>query len=531
MLAMDGSVISGRFSLEERLPDQGRFEVHRGIELSSRRRVVIRFLPAAESVARTEIEKAARAMMRLPHPGIVPVLDVGAHLGRPFLVTPTVEGTTLAQLLARPEPVAMTDALRILAQVGEALEHAHKGGVVHGALSPASIMIAREGRALLTDCGFAHWIELVTSNRPSSIPPPLPSITADLEALRHLAHQLIGEKRTSMAPGPAGTSVAPGPATTSPGARPGGPPPPPAASVPPMRHSAPPMRSSAPPVQPTPPLVALAASQTPPPTPSVPSAPVLAGAAPGSLPPVRPNQRISMPIQVARAPTTASEMLTEIAEIVEPEAAKARPPALKSSAVKEDRTLIDGTIPMRVLPPETLDADPVIISNDAGEAGGIDERLVPKQILLARRALAWSKTQLQREELRGLRQKIGPAARRAQALGKEWLARAIELWHRLDRPEPAEGEEPSLMELEAAGVTRWQRLSLAQRAIVVAGAAVLLLIVISWLGGSSPTSTSKNGARVEAVQAAPAPALVAPQGPEKEKKKSNVELLREGKLR
>lgn len=238
-----------------------------------------------------------------------------------------------------------------------------------------------------------------------------------------------------------------------------------------------------------------------------------------------------MPIQVARPPTTASEMLTEIAEIVEPEAAKARPPALKPNVVKEDRTLIDGTIPMRALPPETLDADPVIISNDAGEAGDIDERLVPKQILLARRALAWSKTQLERKELRGLRQKIGPAARKAESLGKEWLARGIALWHRLDRPEPAAGEEPSLMELEAAGVTRWQRLSLAQRAIVVAGAAVLLLIVISWLGGSSPTGTSKNGARVEAVQAAPAPALIAPEGPEKEKKKSNVELLREGKLR
>src|SRR5262249_42814219 len=89
----------------------------------------------------------------LKHPNICVLYDVGLYDGKDFLVMEYVEGITLAQRLAKGRlPVA--DALKIALEMADALDKAHRSGVVHRDLKPSNIMLTAEGTKLL-DFGLA----------------------------------------------------------------------------------------------------------------------------------------------------------------------------------------------------------------------------------------------------------------------------------------------------------------------------------------------------------------------------------------
>src|SRR5262249_40129467 len=84
--------------------------------------------------------REARSAAGLSHPGIVPVYDVGRAGSVPYIVSAYVEGGTLAANLARHR-LDPREAAQVVAQVAEALEHAHRNGVVHRDLKPSNIML------------------------------------------------------------------------------------------------------------------------------------------------------------------------------------------------------------------------------------------------------------------------------------------------------------------------------------------------------------------------------------------------------
>jgi serine/threonine protein kinase/tetratricopeptide (TPR) repeat protein len=86
--------------------------------------------------------REARNAAQLAHPGIVPVYEVGRDASVPYLVSAYVEGVTLATVLANRR-LGFREAAGILAQVAEALDHAHRHGVVHRDLKPSNIMLGR----------------------------------------------------------------------------------------------------------------------------------------------------------------------------------------------------------------------------------------------------------------------------------------------------------------------------------------------------------------------------------------------------
>src|SRR5258708_39561050 len=81
--------------------------------------------------------REARSAGRLSHPNIVTIFDVGQEAGTAYIAMELLEGRSLQQMLKDPQRIAFHTAAGIIAQVAEALEHAHKFSIVHRDVKPA----------------------------------------------------------------------------------------------------------------------------------------------------------------------------------------------------------------------------------------------------------------------------------------------------------------------------------------------------------------------------------------------------------
>jgi serine/threonine protein kinase len=100
--------------------------------------------------------REARSAGRLSHPNIVTIFDVGQEDGAAYIAMELLEGRSLHQMLKDPQRIPFHTAADIIAQVAEALEHAHKFSIVHRDVKPANVVVAPSGRAKLTDFGVAY---------------------------------------------------------------------------------------------------------------------------------------------------------------------------------------------------------------------------------------------------------------------------------------------------------------------------------------------------------------------------------------
>lgn len=148
----------GPFEILAPLGAGGMGEVYRARDTRLDRIVAIKLLPTELLKApgrRVErLRDEARAIARITHPGICSLHDVGEDGSAIFLVMEYVEGVTLADRL-EGGPLPLPAALRAAIGIAEALDHAHRKGVVHRDLKPANIMLTRDGVKLL-DFGLAR---------------------------------------------------------------------------------------------------------------------------------------------------------------------------------------------------------------------------------------------------------------------------------------------------------------------------------------------------------------------------------------
>ncbi|MFN8460055.1 MAG: serine/threonine-protein kinase [Anaerolineae bacterium] len=111
--------------------------------------------PNAGADLLARFEREARTVARLRHPAIVRVLDTGQAEGRAYLAMTLIEGESLADRLARHGALDEADAIDIAWQMADALDYAHRQGVIHRDVKPSNILLTPEGRAVLTDFGVA----------------------------------------------------------------------------------------------------------------------------------------------------------------------------------------------------------------------------------------------------------------------------------------------------------------------------------------------------------------------------------------
>ena len=90
----------------------------------------------------------------LQHPHILPLFDSGEADGLVFYVMPYVEGEILRDRLAREKQLPVDEAVRIAREVADALDYAHRHGVIHRDIKPENILL-HDGRALVADFGIA----------------------------------------------------------------------------------------------------------------------------------------------------------------------------------------------------------------------------------------------------------------------------------------------------------------------------------------------------------------------------------------
>ena len=146
----------GPYQVVSKIGAGGMGEVWRAVDTRLERSVAIKVLPkefAGNAQLRTRFEREARTISQLTHPNICTLHDVGHVDGTDFLVMELLEGETLADRLARG-PLPLSEVIRVGTQIAEALERAHKAGVIHRDLKPANVMLTRSGAKLL-DFGLA----------------------------------------------------------------------------------------------------------------------------------------------------------------------------------------------------------------------------------------------------------------------------------------------------------------------------------------------------------------------------------------
>ena len=131
-------------------------EVYRARDTRLDRTVAIKILPqnlASTPEVRQRFEREARAISSLNHPHICVLHDVGHQNGTDFLVMEYLEGESLAKRLEKG-PLPTAELLRIAIEIADALEKAHRQGVIHRDLKPGNIILTKSGAKLL-DFGLA----------------------------------------------------------------------------------------------------------------------------------------------------------------------------------------------------------------------------------------------------------------------------------------------------------------------------------------------------------------------------------------
>ena len=150
------AALEGRYVVERELGEGGMATVYLAKDLKHKRNVALKVLkPELAAVVGAERFLAEiQVTANLQHPHILPLFDSGEADGFLFYVMPYVEGETLAERLHEDKQLPVEEAVRIATGVANALDHAHRNGVIHRDIKPANILM-QDGEPVVADFGIA----------------------------------------------------------------------------------------------------------------------------------------------------------------------------------------------------------------------------------------------------------------------------------------------------------------------------------------------------------------------------------------
>ncbi|MEU9014009.1 serine/threonine-protein kinase [Streptomyces sp. NPDC048479] len=158
----DERLVAGRYRLLSPLGEGGMGVVWRARDEVLIREVAVKEVRAPAGLGGADeqrlyarLEREAWAAGRISHRNVVTVYDVATEDGRPWIVMELVRGLALSAVLDAEGPIAPQRAAHIGAEILAALRAAHEAGVLHRDVKPGNVLIANDGRVVLSDFGIA----------------------------------------------------------------------------------------------------------------------------------------------------------------------------------------------------------------------------------------------------------------------------------------------------------------------------------------------------------------------------------------
>ncbi len=166
LLSRLSAALSDRYAVEKQLGAGGMATVYLAHDIKHDRKVAIKVLrpELAAVLGADRFIQEIKTTATLQHPHILPLFDSGEADGFLYYVMPYIEGETLRDRLNRETQLGVNDAVRIACEVADALDYAHRHGVIHRDIKPENILL-HDGRPMVADFGIALAVSAAAGGR------------------------------------------------------------------------------------------------------------------------------------------------------------------------------------------------------------------------------------------------------------------------------------------------------------------------------------------------------------------------------